>query len=360
MSVGTILPALSKPLRSLLAVAALVTVLALTPAGRLRAKAAVVLAESLGVSLPRPLAGPVADQRTSVGGVEGRLFGEGGRAILVVPGATPAGEDDVRVARVATALASAGHLVFVPRLELYREQLEEVDLERIVAATVALAEKTDGPVTVLGTSYGGSLALVAAADRRLDGHLGRVATLGSYFDLVGLIQAITTGESVVGEERIPWEGHPLALQVLYARTAEWLPEPDRTALIDRLGTGGSADGLSAAAASLHALLTNRDPHRTFALAEELPADIVAFIRRFSPSTVAADIVVPVAAVHSTDDPLVPYGELARLQAGLPGARTTTVSLFRHVDVRPASLGEWASFAGDLLRLWSFTTWILER
>lgn len=344
----------------MLLIAALVVALAVTPVSRLRAKAALVLAESLGASIPRPFASPVTESRTTVGGVEGRLFDGSGPPILIVPGATPAGEDDTRVERVATALARAGRTVFVPRLDLYQERLEEDDLERISAATLALSASRRSPVTILGTSYGGSLALVAAADSRLDGHLAGVATLGSYFDLVGLIQAITTGESVVGDEAIPWTGHPLALEVLYARTAEWLPEPDRSALIDRLGTGGPADGLSPEAAALHALLSNRDPHRSFELADQLPDDMLEFIRRFSPSSVAADITVPVAAVHSTDDPLVPYGELARLEAGLPDARSTTVSLFRHVDVAPATPTEWAALSGDVIRLWNFTTWILEK
>ena len=82
------------------------------------------------------------------------------------------------------------------------------------------------------------------------------------------------------------------------------------------------------------------------------------IEDFSPSQVAGRITVPVLAMHSTDDPLVPYAELSRSQAGMPHAKTSTVQLLRHVDFDPTSPSGWWPLLPDLWNMWHFTTWIL--
>jgi pimeloyl-ACP methyl ester carboxylesterase len=90
----------------------------------------------------------------------------------------------------------------------------------------------------------------------------------------------------------------------------------------------------------------------------LPSAFRTVIEAFSPSTFAERIDVPVLAMHSTDDPLVPYAELSRLEAGMPGAETATVHLLRHVDFQPTSVADWTDAMPDLVQLWRFTTWVL--
>lgn len=333
--------------------------LMLVPMMRNRVTASVTLLEAFGVNVPRPFVSEPRLVDGEVGGVAGRLYGSGDSpAVLLVPGATPAGVTDSRVNAVARALARAGRTVFIPELDLYREQFTEADLERIVDAVAALAEDSQRPVTVAGFSYGGSLALVAAADPRMEGRLSRVATLGAYFDLVGVVQAVTTGSSAVDDRLIPWEGHPLAEEVLTTRTVAFLPEEDQEPVLAALAGEADPGVLSPGARSLYELLVNEDPLRTPELAEELPVELRALIERFSPSQVADRIRVPVLAMHSTDDPLVPYAELVRLEAEMPAAGTMTVELFRHVDLEARSLGDWLALIPDLWRVWSFTTWLL--
>lgn len=342
------------------AVATLVLLmLAATPPVRTRVRAAVTLVDALGLPLPRPFAPDVTPESTDIDGVDGRIYRVGDRTLLIVPGAAPAGVEDARVNTMAAAFARSGYTVFIPQLDLYGEQLTEPDLERIVTAVLGLGRDSRRPVTMLGISYGGSLALIAAADDRLNGTLGRVATFGAYFDLVGLIQAITTGVSLVDGETIPWEGHPLARDVLFARTAGLLPEPQRSRLVDALGGAIPPDALPAGTRAVYDLLTNDDPALTRRLAQDLPADLRRFLLQFSPASVAGEIEAPVAALHSTDDPVVPYGELARLRSGLPGARTTTVGLFEHVDFDAGSPGEWVAIAPDMWRMWGFATWMMS-
>ena len=102
--------------------------LALLPVVRNRISATATLLEALGTSVPRPIAAHVKPETAEVGGVMGRLYTSGDYPpVLVVPGATPQGVDDARVNDLARALARAGRTVFIPELDLYREQFTKAD-----------------------------------------------------------------------------------------------------------------------------------------------------------------------------------------------------------------------------------------
>jgi pimeloyl-ACP methyl ester carboxylesterase len=210
---------------------------------------------------------------------------------------------------------------------------------------------------LLGVSYGGSFGLVAATDPRLRDRLSLVATFGAYFDLVGVIQAVTTGVSLVGGARIPWDGAPTARAILEHGIVGLLPEdarPGLRAALDR----GDPSGLPPEGRAVFDLLGNRDPGRTRTLAEALPPELRGVLERFSPATVAAGLEVPVLAMHSTDDPAVPYGELLRLRRALPEAWVVTVSSFRHVDPSRSAPGGWPALVSDAWGAWGFTSRLL--
>lgn len=346
-----------------LAAAAVVTGLGLLPPVQARGKAAAVLAEAVGISFPRPFAPPVDRERATLDGVTGDLYrpDRPAPAVLLVLGAAPQGPDDPRAVRLARAIARAGRVVFVPDLILAEQRLDPEDLDRIARAVVALDADpgTTGPVVALGISYGGAFALVAAADPRVSGHLAQVAEFGAYWDLVGVIQAVTTGVSTVGGERVPWEGHPLAKAVLEQHAVDLAPEGSRQELRAALDGRADPEDLEPAARAIFDLLTNRDPARTAELAAGLAPEARELLARFSPSSVEDRIEVPVIAMHSTDDPAVPYAEALRLHRALPEARMVTVSSFRHVDFRSAGPGGWGAAASDLWDAWRFASWLLE-
>jgi len=84
-----------------------------------RINAAVTLAEALGATVPRPFAPDAKPTPVEVRGVTGRIYDVAGApAILIVPGATRDGVEDIRVNQVAAALARAGRMVFIPELDL--------------------------------------------------------------------------------------------------------------------------------------------------------------------------------------------------------------------------------------------------
>ena len=127
------------------------------------------------------------------------------------------------------------------------------------------------------------------------------------------------------------------------------------------GTDGGIESISAVTLATQSMAKSVEFYRSlgFELASGGPqAEFTTLIEGFSPSQVADQIAVPVLAMHSTDDPLVPYAELIRLEAGMPQAEISTVQLFRHVDFDPASPSGWWSLTPDLWKVWHMTTWIL--
>jgi pimeloyl-ACP methyl ester carboxylesterase len=340
-----------------------VTGLGFLPPVQARGKAAAVLAEAVGLSFPRPFAPAVGRQDATLDGVTGHLYVPDRRspAILLVLGAAPRGKDDPRAARLARSLARAGRVVFVPDLILAERRFDREDLDRIARSVVALDEhpSTRGPVVVLGISYGGSLALMASTDPRTRGRVAQMAVFGAYWDLIGVIQAMTTGVSIVGGEAVPWEGHPLSREVFEQYAIDLAPADARADLRAALAGGGDPAALPPEARALHDLLANRDPALVDDLAARLGQDARAVLERFSPSSVTDAIEVPVVAMHSTDDPAVPYGEALRLTEALPGTRLITVRSFRHVDFRTQGPGGWASALADLWDAWRFASFILD-
>jgi pimeloyl-ACP methyl ester carboxylesterase len=336
--------------------------LGLLPPVQAGAKAVAVLAEAVGASFPRPFAPAVRRGEVSLGGVRGALYvpDRPAPAILLVLGAAPLGPDDPRAVRLSRALARAGRVVFAPRLTLAERRFDREDLDRIVRAALALEAHpgTIGPVAMLGISYGGSFALVAAADPRLGRRLASVAVFGAYFDLAGVIQAVTTGRSLVAGHQVPWKGHPQARELLERYAVQLAPAESRDGLEAVLTGRSPPDTLDPPGRAVFDLLANRDPSRTQDLVAVLPPESRSLLTRFSPATVAGQIRAPVTAMHSTDDPAVPYGELIRLHRALPDARIITVGSFRHVDPRSSGPSGAMSVAADLWDAWRFASGLL--
>jgi pimeloyl-ACP methyl ester carboxylesterase len=334
---------------------------ALLPPVQARGKAVALLAEAVGASFPRPFAPQIRTEEATLDGVSGPLYLPDRRspAVLLVLGAAARGPDDPRAVRLARSLARAGRVVFAPRLTLAERRFDPADLDRIVRGALALDRhpSTTGPVVILGISYGGSFALVASADPRLAGRVAQVAVFGAYFDLIGVIQAVTTGVSLVDGRLVRWRGSPAARTILEEHAVRLVPAESREGLRTVLEGGGDPEALDPEARAVHELLANRDPARTEDLAAALDPDARALLARFSPASVADRIRAPVIALHSTDDPAVPYGEALRLAARLPQTRLITVRSFRHVDLRTAS--GWGGFLADLWDAWRFASWLLD-
>jgi fermentation-respiration switch protein FrsA (DUF1100 family) len=144
--------------------------------------------------------------------------------------------------------------------------------------------------------------------------------------------------------------------MLAERAAELLPPDDQVSPLGAVLRGDAQPGeLTPGARALYRLLSNRDPTVTTTLIDALPDGVRGLVEDFSPSRVIDRLNIPVTAMHSIDDPVVPYAEMLRLARARPETETISVSLLSHVDL----VTGWRSLPGDVAGVWRFANRALE-
>ncbi|HEX2058214.1 MAG TPA: alpha/beta fold hydrolase [Actinomycetota bacterium] len=324
------------------------------PATRSRLKALGLVAEIAGVPFPRPWAPAVDVEEAEIApGVVGDMYGtdEDAPPILFVPGATRRGREDDRVVGAARALAHAGRRVFVPELDLYDRVFRRSDIDRLVASLAALGR--DRRVGVLGFSYGGSFAFVAAAHPSVADDVAFVATFGSYFDLANVIQGITTGSTTLDGETIAFATVPEAHDILIDAAVGMAPRGDAGELAGALRSHDPSH-LPPGTRAFYDLLVNTDPGRSAELVADLPQEIQETLHSFSPASYASELAAPLFVMQARNDPATPWTEAVLIERSVPRSRLVMVDRFSHVDA--PGLGGWLD---DGPGAWSFASWILE-
>lgn len=317
-------------------VAGSLSALAATPAGRSTAKGALVLSEILpspfhplsAVShAPRVTRVPLPHGEADL--YEGR---PGAPGVVLVHGANLGGIDDPRIKGLAGAFCRVGRTVLAPSLVLGERRLDMTDFLRILDAVDALADQT-GPVVVMTFSYGSALTLCALAERpSIQGRVRALATVGTYFDLVHVIEGVTTGSVVVDGALHAWQPPASALGQVRPLLAQFLAGEDAAGIEQALLASDPA-GLSAGATAVYRVITNRHPRRVTGLISELPESIRSTLERLSPASHIDAIRVPVYALHSRVDPAAPAVEsveLVRAVRRRGRGRLTLVGGFDHV------------------------------
>lgn len=305
-----------------------------------------------------------------------RPAGDADRTLVVVPGIHAGGVDEPRLAELSRRLAASGATVVsapLPELRRYvvtaRSTDAIEDVVSYVAAEPALAP--DGRIALVGVSFAGGLAIVAAGRPAIADRLTAVVSIGGHGDLPRVMTYLATGETASGAH-VPPHDYGVAV-ILYGAADRLVPgaqvEPLRRTLRAWLDAGSAsaaspdlARDLFAEAASLAGDLP--DPARTFA-ERAIARDVAALGPRVRPfiedlggaSALSPERSPPPAApvflLHGDTDPLVPPDEAARLAADLRarGARVEMLvtPLLWHADVRSAvdAADAWA-----LIRFWT--------
>lgn len=336
--------------------------LASVPAVSATAKGASLLAEVLELPL-RPLAPVPEPEMTQIDLARGgaHLYRPGGQApgVLLVHGVAPEGPSDPRMQRVASGLAKLGRTVLAPELALADQKLDPQDPARIRDAIQYLRELTGDSVTVISFSFGAAYTLVALQQQpEVQSSVRLLATVGTYFDLVHLLQGVTTGRVTgPGGELRQWTPDPEAGRIVIEFLAEFVGPAQGSRLIQAYEEE-EPRGLSPAARSIYDLMTNEDPGRTQDLVAALPGPLPEAISALSPASGMDRITVPVRAMHSRQDPASPPSESELMVQALEPPASGSVSLvgsFRHVNPgQGASLWQDApaliDFAQDVLRV----------
>jgi acetyl esterase/lipase len=272
------------------------------------------------------------------------------------------------VRRLSLALARTGLLVFIPDLPgISSGELSPQTLAQSIAFVEAAAnsrEAADGRIALAGVSVGGSLALLTAADPRVQRHLSVVTCVAPFGDLAAVMRLATTSTYRDGERLRHHTPSPFLRIGLARSLAAMLPEASGTVNLCEELRGLNLGSSSASelpvrafreagidAERLYDLLANTDPARFEDLYGVLPAYIRAAVVALSPIHVATTLQTPVEIATAPGDTYFPAAEARALVSALPHAQLTVTSLLTHATPRlsPRYLTELRQLNGFFVR-----------
>lgn len=135
------------------------------------------------------------------------------QTILLVSGLHPTGIDEPRLVALARTLAEANVTVVSPDIpELSRFEITPALTDRIEATALWLTESGiphSGEIGIIGVSFSGGLAIVAAGRPSLRGRLLYVLSFGGHDDLRRVLQYFCRGDA-----RVPPHDYGLAVVLL--------------------------------------------------------------------------------------------------------------------------------------------------
>src|SRR4051812_5050953 len=161
--------------------------------------------------------------------------------IVLLHGVHPLGIEEPRLVSFARALSASGVTVFTPPVkELADFRISPASIPTIGLAARALHHQVGrGPVGVIGFSFAGGLALLAAADPRYAGEIGFVAAIGAHDDLSRVARFFFTDQiQTIDHKTILMPAHEYGGGVLaYSKADKFFPneaENARAAIRDWL------------------------------------------------------------------------------------------------------------------------------
>jgi dienelactone hydrolase len=278
------------------------------------------------------------------------------RAVVVAHGVHRLGIDEPRTLAFVRALARGGVAVVTPQLDDladYRVAPATVGEMRESVAWAASQPWAQGHrAGLVGLSFGGGLALIAATDPALRGRLSFVASLGGHHELARV------GRFLALDPR----AHPYGVAVFAYANAERLVEPGTVvgfraalgALLrgDRRAAEASAAALSGDAAWLAGRLLAGDRAAVAPrLAAALPG-MAAAMAAASPAGRLGGVRVPVYLLHGAHDDVIPPSEARFAESELGRrvpVRVLLTSVVDHVTVQrsPTARERW-----DVVHFWA--------
>lgn len=300
-----------------------------------------------------------------------------GQTIAVFPGVHGGGVDEPRMSALCTKLAAEGLTVLaapLPELRIYVIRPRSTDdIEDVAGWLAAQKDLTpSGRIGLVGVSFAGGLALVAAGRPSLAGKLDLVTALGSQGDLPRAMHYLCTGELPDGTIQPPHDYG--AVVILLAGLAHFAPpeqvEPLRRAVTTFLDASSEDATDPPKAATLFAEARHLEdalpePSRTvmhwvntrdvktmgpklLPYIEEL-GGAAALSPERSPATS-----VPVFLLHGAHDNVIPPTETPRLESYLRARGNTRVTslltpLISHANVAAAPS---AAEVWKLIRFWA--------
>lgn len=350
----------------ILAIALLMLALTFGPALRYsRATAALLEIEDPkgSHSFTRPIQYKVEEQPTSVvvgvDKVSARLYIPAGRisapGIVVLHGIHHLGIEEPRLVNFAQVLAASGYVVLTPELPALADyHIEQGSIAIIGASAQYLAAqmKVDR-VGVLGLSFAGGLALLAAADPQWSSSIAYVVAIGAHDDLARVVKFLVTDSAPEPDgSTLHLTAHEYgALITVYDHPEDFFAANDTAAARQSLRSflwekaddaRASAAALSPRGRALMTMLLAHDRHSIFAaLTAELETRAQE-ISQVSPAGHLGSVRVPVLLLHGAADSVIPSSETLWLARDLPPGTLREVLIspaISHVEVKGPGIGD---------------------
>lgn len=153
------------------------------------------------------------------------------QTVLLVPGLHPSGVDEPRLMRLASRLSEAGIVVVTPDIpELSEFEITPLVTDRIERAGVWLANDSglapSGRIGLIGVSFSGGLAVVAAGRPALRDRLLYVFSFGGHDDLPRVLNYLCSGVEADGIAGSP-PPHDYGEAVVLLNVAPRVVPPDQ-------------------------------------------------------------------------------------------------------------------------------------
>ena len=171
---------------------------------------------------------------TSVGSVRARRYMPVGVAhppgLLLVHGIHHLGIDEPRLMSFARAAAGNGFAVLTPEIAALADYHVDDSSIATIGESAAWMQQSlgEGPVTVVGVSFAGGLALLAASDARYAPHMRALLLMGAYDDLERVTRFLATSQAELPDGKWePYRAHDYGAAVfVYCNLGKFFPAGD--------------------------------------------------------------------------------------------------------------------------------------
>lgn len=298
---------------------------------------------------------PITEQEvvlaTRHGSVAARLYFPAGLSrapgLVVVHGIHHLGMDEPRLVSFARAAAASGFAVLTPQVSALADyHVDAASIPTIGESAEWLEQQhSTGPPSVIGVSFAGGLALLAACDPQYAPHMRTLLLMGAYEDLGRVSRFLATSEAELPDgHKIPYTAHDYGAAVfVYSHLEQFFSPQDNRAAHEGLrdwlwekpqDAQPWLAQLSPAGRSVLEFLMARQidrlrPHLLDAIQADLPQ-----LAALSLAGRLGNLRVPVYILHGATDDIIPSTESLWLERDVPsqylrGALITKA--FAHVD-----------------------------
>jgi acetyl esterase/lipase len=279
-------------------------------------------------------------------------------AMVVFHGVHHLGIDEPRLVGFAAAMAGCGIRVLTPELPGIKDYHVSEDSVATIGESVKwFAAQTGGPVGVMGLSFSGGLALVAASEPQYHPAFRFVVAVGSQDSMLRVADYYLTGRDARPDGSVetlpPHEYGPLVLE--YENLDDYVPAQDLAPVRALLKAHLYEDRPGEAAAKLGMTEAQRREARDL-MDTSLPATrsaIAASIARhagespgLSPEGRLRALGTPVYLLHGEGDNIIPSAETLWMASELPPdvLKAMLVSpVLSHLDLngpKPGAMDQW--------------------